>query len=152
MKAITIKQPWASLIIEGIKDIENRTWPTKFRGRVLIHAGMDKTLMNVIPSSFLSVDQIDLIKNVKFSPKEWDLYGVIIGSVEIVDCVVNHESIWAEKSLDCNDCPDVGACCDGKCPHIIYNWVLANPIKFPEPIPAKGKLSFWEYNGELPII
>lgn len=38
MKAITIKQPWASLIVHGIKDIENRTWLTHFRGRVLIHA------------------------------------------------------------------------------------------------------------------
>ena len=38
MKAITIKQPWASLIVAGIKDIENRTWKTSFRGRVLIHA------------------------------------------------------------------------------------------------------------------
>ena len=38
MKAITIKQPWASLIVHGIKDIENRSWSTKFRGRVLIHA------------------------------------------------------------------------------------------------------------------
>ena len=38
MKAITIKQPWASLIAAGLKDIENRTWKTNFRGRVLIHA------------------------------------------------------------------------------------------------------------------
>ena len=38
MKAITIKQPWASLIVHGIKDIENRTWRTNYRGRVLIHA------------------------------------------------------------------------------------------------------------------
>lgn len=38
MKAITIKQPWASLIVVGIKDVENRTWKTNFRGRVLIHA------------------------------------------------------------------------------------------------------------------
>lgn len=39
MKTISIKQPWASLIVEGVKDIENRTWRTKFRGRVLVHAG-----------------------------------------------------------------------------------------------------------------
>lgn len=38
MKTITVKQPWASLIVEGIKDIENRTWKTNFRGRVLVHA------------------------------------------------------------------------------------------------------------------
>ena len=52
--------------------------------------------------------------------------GVILGSVEIVDCVLNHPSIWAE----------VGT----------YNWVLANPIKFEMPIPAKGQLGFWEFN------
>lgn len=38
MKALSIKQPWASLIAHGIKDIENRTWATKYRGKVLIHA------------------------------------------------------------------------------------------------------------------
>ena len=38
MKVITIKQPWASLIVSGLKNIENRTWKTNFRGRVLIHA------------------------------------------------------------------------------------------------------------------
>lgn len=38
MKAISIHQPWALLIANGHKDIENRSWPTKFRGRVLIHA------------------------------------------------------------------------------------------------------------------
>ena len=34
---------------------------------------------------------------------------------------------------------------------IIYNWVLANPILLKEPIPAKGKLSFWDFDGELPF-
>lgn len=38
MKAITVKQPWGYLICLGIKNIENRTWYTKYRGRVYIHA------------------------------------------------------------------------------------------------------------------
>ena len=38
MKALSIKQPWASLIAHGIKDIENRTWRTHFRGKIYIHA------------------------------------------------------------------------------------------------------------------
>ena len=44
MKAITIKQPWASLIVHGIKDIENRTWscPKKYLGqRLLIHSAVN---------------------------------------------------------------------------------------------------------------
>jgi hypothetical protein len=38
MKIISIKQPWASLIVHGLKDVENRTWPTRYRGPLLIHA------------------------------------------------------------------------------------------------------------------
>lgn len=54
--------------------------------------------------------------------------GSIIGSVEIIDCVQNHPSIWAEKG--------------------VYNWVLANPILYENPIKdVKGKLSFWDYPG-----
>jgi ASCH domain len=40
MKALSVRQPWAWLIVQGFKGIENRTWQTSFRGTVLIHAGM----------------------------------------------------------------------------------------------------------------
>lgn len=40
MKALTIRQPWASLIAVGAKSIETRSWPTKYRGELLIHAGL----------------------------------------------------------------------------------------------------------------
>ena len=39
MKALTIKQPWATLIIQGDKRFEFRSWQTKYRGELLIHAG-----------------------------------------------------------------------------------------------------------------
>src|SRR5437016_10859136 len=39
MKALSVRQPWAWLIVNGHKDIENRSWQTKFRGKLLIHAG-----------------------------------------------------------------------------------------------------------------
>lgn len=127
MKAITIKQPWASLIVHGIKDIENRTWqcPKKYIGqRVLIHAGVDKR-----GGWTLNHDQAGALyrsKSILHSTDFDDLpFGSIIGSVEIVDCVQNHPSVWAEKG--------------------VYNWVLANSILFTNPIPAKGKLSFWDY-------
>lgn len=130
MKAITIKQPYAQLICEGIKDIENRTWKTNYRGRVLIHAGADKRMsLNVLTSEqrdyFIKSDEIK-IKDIK----EWKR-SAVIGSVEIVDCVKNNDSIWAIEDN--------------------WHWVLANPILFEKPIlNVKGKLSFWEYkNGEL---
>lgn len=127
MKAITVKQPWASLIIHGIKDIENRTWRTNFRGRVLIHdAGSHGRKFSVnltdaqTKAAFATIAKYTMFGSLSF--------GAIIGSVEIVDCVQNHPSIWAEKG--------------------VYNWVLANPIIYNEPIEnVKGKLSFWDYPG-----
>jgi len=145
MKAITVKQPWASLICSGIKDIENRTWKTNFRGRVLIHAGKGKQYSI---HQLLSIDQKRAFEKAvgyeydfnKMFPK-----GAIIGSVEIVGCIINHPSIWAEKTEGVTDI-NTGEFIPKRNPKAIYNWVLANPIKFPEPLPAKGKLSFWEFD------
>lgn len=151
MKAITVKQPWASLIVHGIKDIENRTWPCpqKYIGqRVLIHASKAKAKSLKFQ---LTDDQIKCVYDhfngdipLLIEPK-----GSIIGSVEIVDCVVNHPSIWAEKTenytvgMNPKQHEDI----TGK--KVIYNWVLANPVLFEKPIPAIGKLSFWEVESEL---
>ena len=140
MKAITIKQPWASLIVHGIKDIENRTWacPWKYIGhRVLIHAsGKPVEMRN--PNSVFTKAQWDSLP-IEFQRKiicaEGIVNSAIIGRVEIIGCSINHPSKWAEKTDDSK----------GYYENPIYNWVLANPILFPEPIPAKGKLSFWEY-------
>ena len=90
MKAITIKQPYASLIVEGIKDIENRTWKTNYRGRILIHAGKDNLIKNLKYGddiTCLNNKQLEYITNNKHNDiinKEL-ITGAIIGSVEIVD-------------------------------------------------------------------
>ena len=152
MKAITIRQPWASLIAHGIKDIENRTWkcPAKHIGtRVLIHAAV-KT------SDFWDCPNYGIVHN---HIREVTKYGTdyskyntmaIIGSVEIADCVINHTSIWAEKTK----LPTIGDVLEdihflGKVQNpdsIIYNWMLTNPILFEEPIMnIKGRLGFWDY-------
>lgn len=181
MKAITVKQPWASLIVEGIKDIENRTWkcPEKYIGeRVLIHTGAKSANFWSSPNAGI----IDgFLRRTSKGGTDWSDYpkGAIIGSVEIVDCVINHPSIWAEKSEtncsekcrskncehfiewgfrgnnECRSCKLIGQSYEVEeipkdCPYgvkinTIYNWVLANPIKFSKPIPAKGKLGFWDY-------
>lgn len=134
MKAITIKQPWASLIVHGIKDIENRTWacPKKYIGqRVLIHSSAIPVQM-INPNSVFTRQQWDSL-SLGFQRDiicgEGYVNSAIIGSVEIVDCVINHSSIWADKG--------------------VYNWVLANPVLFKKPIPAKGRLLFWEYDNLL---
>ena len=130
MKAVTIKQPWASLIAAGLKDIENRSWKTNYRGRVLIHAAAAPVKEGL---AALNNKQLFELMN----RENWDTEfenlpnGAIVGSVEIVDCVQNHPSKWAQEGF--------------------WHWVLANPVLFPKPITGvKGKLSFWEYEGELP--
>ena len=143
MKTITIKQPWADLICSGLKDVENRTWPTKFRGRVLVHAAKKPVKDGMMALSPIQIEaSTDWFVNSKLIPD----FGSIIGSVEIVDCVINHSSIWAEKTHyhQTNESNP-----DYEDDLVIYNWVLANPILFPEPIPAKGKLSFWDYPNIL---
>lgn len=82
MLTLSIKQPWAWLIVNGHKDIENRGWKTELRGRILIHAG----------------------KKHDGSPAAWDWpgiarpdhldYGGIVGEAEIVDCVTASASPW----------------------------------------------------------
>lgn len=88
MKAISIKQPWASLIIEGIKDIENRSWYTHYRGRLYIHAskGYDRQGADLV--SKLYPEHESIIKDAS------EIRGGIIGHVHLVDCVTSHNSPW----------------------------------------------------------
>ncbi len=138
MKAISIKQPWAYLICSGIKDVENRNWkcPQKYIGqRILIHASAKPTVKGNCISCWMTEDQYKFITlNISSGKRLNDICflehysSAIIGSVKIVDCVVNHPSVWAEKG--------------------VFNWVLSEPILYENPIEnVKGKLSFWEYDG-----
>ncbi len=145
MKTLSVKQPWAWLICSGIKDIENRTWPTKFRGRVLIHASAKevKGTMQEVYTGEQRQELTHLALNHGFRFGEnTKITSSIIGSVEIVDCVLNSKSIWAEHEATILK--------DGvEIIKPIYNWVLANPILFDKPITGvKGKLSFWDYDYE----
>ncbi|MBF0651310.1 ASCH domain-containing protein [Dysgonomonas sp. GY75] len=129
-KAISIKQPWAYLICAGIKDVENRTWDTKYRGRVYIHASVQ--LAKTFDFTLEQSRAIDCI------PKYQKTFmrSAIIGHVDIVNCISKvkngkgSDSIWAEP-----DC---------------FHWILRNPVLFDEPIlNVKGKLSFWDCSEYL---
>lgn len=123
-KALTVKQPWTELIALGIKDVENRTWKTKFRGRVYLHSSKNRDL-----HSRLSDQQIQAFDHIE----ETHLHlGCIIGEVDIIDCVQNDRSIWAEKG-------------EG-----IYHWKLANAVMYDKPIEnVKGKLGLWNIDTNI---
>ena len=123
------------MICEGIKDIENRSWKTHFRGRVLVHSSA-KQNNDTLDMVFTRPQLDEMLKHNtevywcghKYFGAKYDT-SAIIGSVEIIDCVQNHPSIWAIKGM--------------------WHWVLANPVLFKNPIKnVKGKLSFWEYEIE----
>ena len=132
MKSLSIKQPWASLIAHGIKNIENRTWKTHFRGRIYIHSSAKL-------ADYKLTDQQLKECGCKILWDSDKLVSSIIGEVDIVDCVINHPSIWAEETF----IPIEG---EGYPQKPTYNWVLANPVLYDKPIlNVKGKLSFWEF-------
>ena len=81
MKVLTIKQPWATLIVEGYKKYEFRSWKTKYRGKILIHAGLS-----------LEKDANERFKGYNLNHE----YGCIIGEAELVDCILVDEKFNKE--------------------------------------------------------
>lgn len=128
MKVITIKQPYASLICDNKKMVEIRSWKTKYRGELYIHAG-------------LGINKVDMIKYQNIIPIENHLKGKIIGVCDLIDCVyLDKEYInnYNEKYKDTGYTISLE--------HIgYYGFVLNNIKKLNELIEVKGKLSIWNY-------
>ena len=127
MKVLTIKQPWATLIVEGYKEYEFRSWKTNYRGKLLIHAGLsiEKTMEERFKEYNLKYDR-----------------GAIIGEATITDCILVDED-FNQKLSDKN--PLVYA----RSNHVEkYAWKLENRKKYDEPIYIKGKLGLWNYEED----
>lgn len=131
MKALSIRQPWADLIVSGepvcigsalkgyaIKDVENRSRRTHYRGKVLVHASKrwEADAAQELRGKGVCIGAI----------KDYPA-GAIIGSVYIVDCVTESNSPWFTGP---------------------FGWVLKNPVVFPQPVPMKGRLGL--FNVEWP--
>lgn len=126
MKAITIRQPWASLIIENYKHYEFRSWKTNYRGKVYIHAGssIDKDILN-------RFDKLNI---------DYPL-GAIIGEATLTDCVLVDEEFNKELHY-INPLVYFNTSYKSK-----YAFKFENIVKYENPIPCKGHLSLW--NTEL---
>lgn len=87
--ALSIRQPWAWLIVRGHKDIENRVWSTNLRGRILIHAGKGYGREGEEDREFVMGEFGIAI------PSKADLeFGGIVGHADLVDCVHESRSRW----------------------------------------------------------
>jgi hypothetical protein len=92
LKGLSIRQPWAWLIANGHKDIENRTWSTHFRGRVLIHASSGMTRGEYEDAlDFLEWKNFD---GIALPEHDKLLRGGIVGVATITDCVRSSDSPW----------------------------------------------------------
>lgn len=88
MRALSIRQPWAWLIVNGHKDIENRSWETKYRGRIAIHAGK-----RIEIDTYLDLPRI--VRPTPEPPPPATIEtGGIVGFATIIDCVTESESPW----------------------------------------------------------
>lgn len=121
MKVLTLKQPWATLVAEGIKKYEFRSWKTKYRGKILIHAGagIDKEAMK-------QYENMDL----KFPSRK------IVAIAEIIDCLELNEqlnkNIIAENNIAYGTKVRTG-----------YAWKLENIKKINYNHEVNGQLGLW---------
>lgn len=155
MLCLSVQTVHAYPIIYGVKDVENRTWKTDYRGRLYIHAsGQDERDISGILPGWLEKKyekEIDEITEQGIAYKnpvpEWyrnlNLLrfkaaieemnnrvllraNAIIGHVDLVDIIKNSTSVFAEQGQ--------------------FHWVLKNPVVLKQPIlQIKGKLRLWEY-------
>ena len=133
--ALSIRQPWAWAIINAGKDIENRSWPTKRRGPICIHAAKDRTnrewdaAMDFIDQA-LPVKLASQMGRRRSASGSLDAQrGGIVATAEIVDCVEASESPWFFGR---------------------YGFVLAN-VQAVDFIPVKGALGFFDWRNNLVV-
>jgi hypothetical protein len=125
--ALSIRQPWAWLILHAGKDIENRDWPTKFRGRIYVHASKGMTIDEYEEAADFAVS-LKLGLGIKMPGPKAIERGGIVGAVDIVDCVSASDSPWFFGR---------------------YGFVLAKPRRLTF-LPCKGQLGFFRPSPSAP--
>jgi hypothetical protein len=124
-KMLSVRQPWASFIVRYGKDIENRSWKTNYRGRLVIHASKkpDPGFWDIVKSEMITniVDFSDIVARDEILP----LCGYALGVVDLVDCIKDSPSRWAEPGM--------------------WHWVLESPKVFIYPYQMKGALSLQDF-------
>jgi ASCH domain. len=143
MKAISLIQPWASLIVMGAKKFETRSWKTEYRGELLIHAS------SKLPTQF---QKQKFTEGAYFKDYIDDLdqlpYGAIIGKANLVgiyrtEDLVSPQSLFKDVSINEHEKAF------GDYSHGRYAWALDEAFMFKTPIPYRGALGIWEFPADL---
>ena len=131
MKVISIKEPFATLIMNGSKLIETRSWKTNYRGELYIHASGKSLAKEYLKNPYV----LELIKDMDMN------YGNIICKGNLVDCIYMDQKFLNEIKKN-NQEYNLGLFELGR-----YAWVFEDIVPI-IPIEAKGKLNIWNYEDE----
>ena len=129
MKVLSITEPYATLIKENKKNIETRSWKTKYRGELYIHASSTK-----IPKKYKEQEAMSLIDINSLN------FGNIICKCELVDCVYMTKDFISDIKNNNYQEYICGEYAEGR-----YAWILKNVEVLNEPIKAKGHLGIWNF-------
>jgi hypothetical protein len=136
MKVLSLLQPWATLVVTGIKKIETRSWRTAYRGELLIHASSGKKGRILVTESPFE----------KYIPDFSSLpFSAIIGKV-ILDGIVPIEQLYLSDAylnkLTLEE-KAFGDYTKGR-----YAWLLLEPVEFKKPVLTRGALGLWQYSSD----
>ena len=131
MKVLSLKEPFATLIKDKVKFIETRSWKTKYRGELYIHASLSKVSKNQLRNP-------EILNFVKSNYN----YGFIICKVKLVDCIEMTEDFIKEIKKN-----NIEYLC-GEYSIGRYAWILDDIEVLDRPIKVKGHLGIWNYEGD----
>lgn len=145
MKALTLTQPWATLVAIGAKKIETRSWRTSYRGPIAIHAakGFPKDAQNICYTQpFL---RILLGINAEINKLA---RGSVIATAKLTDVCPMESTLCLPGIFD--DYPELDTPQErafGDYSFGRWAWILEDVKSLTDPIPTKGALSLWEFSG-----
>ncbi|MGE5519226.1 MAG: ASCH domain-containing protein [Candidatus Dadabacteria bacterium] len=139
MKVLSLLQPWATLVVMGLKTIETRSWSTNHRGPLLIHASLGRAGALVALESPFDM----YINNFDSLP-----FGAIIGQVNLDDVLRVEQLFFSAEEINRLSLEEraFGDYSPGR-----YAWLLSDAKVFVRPIPIKGSLNLWNYSGPLSL-
>ena len=155
---LTLTQPYATLVVLGLKTIETRSWATKHRGPLLIHAGLGPGYFGseaALWQCCLSEPcRTALAKHGIRNPGRLPR-GAIIGRVELDDCWPTADDGYVvtvdDGVMGFNIWPAVAAeeLAFGDYTSGRQAWLFSEPRQFATPIPARGRPGLWKWEGEI---
>jgi len=134
MKALTVLQPWAQLLMVGGKRHEIRTWKTNYRGPLFIHAGLTFTQAARARCARAPLRALLAQAGIHYSA---DLpRGALLGTITLEDCVPTEQFLYTGA-----------AGCDGSMADFQpgrWAWIMSNPQLLEAPFPYRGQLGVFE--------